>query len=41
MITDNVSQINKNNKTKSKNLMKKEYVETLEKSNNNIQEEQN
>jgi len=41
MITDNVSQINKNNKAKSKNLMKKEYVETLEKLNNDIQEEQN
>ena len=32
-------QINKNNKTKPKNLVKKEYVETLEKLKQNIQED--
>ena len=34
-------QINKNNKTKPENLMKKEYVETLEKLKKDIQREQN
>jgi hypothetical protein len=34
-------QINKNNKTKPENLMKKEYVETLEKLKKDIQGEQN
>lgn len=34
-------QINKNNKTKPENLMKKEYDETLEKLKKDIQEEQN
>ncbi|WP_297473201.1 hypothetical protein [Nitrosopumilus sp.] len=33
-------QINKNNKTKPENLMKKEYVETLEKLKKDIKEEQ-
>jgi hypothetical protein len=34
-------QINKNNKTNPKNLIKKEYVEILEKLKKDIQEEQN
>ena len=34
-------QINKNNKTKPENLMKKEYVETLEKLKKDIQEKKN
>ena len=32
-------QINKNNKTKPENLVKKEYVETLEKLKKDIQED--
>ena len=34
-------QINKNNKTKPENLMKKEYLETLENLKKEVQEEQN
>lgn len=34
-------QINKNNKTKPENLVKKEYVETLEKLKQDIHEDQN
>lgn len=33
-------QINKNNKTKPENLLKKEYVETLEKLKKDIRDEQ-
>ena len=36
-----IPQINKNNKSKPENLLKKEYVETLEKLKKDIQEEQN
>ena len=35
-----IPQINKNNKTKPENLMKKEYAETLEKLKKDIQEGQ-
>jgi hypothetical protein len=34
-----IPQINKNNKTKPENLMKKEYVKTLEKLKKEVQEE--
>ena len=36
-----IPQINKNNISKPENLLKKEYVETLEKLKKDIQEEQN
>ncbi|MHA7647469.1 hypothetical protein [Nitrosopumilus sp. S4] len=35
-----VQQINKNNKTKPENLMKKEYVESYEELKQNIKDEQ-
>ena len=36
-----IPQVNKNNKTKPENLMKKEYAETFEKLKKDIREEQN
>ena len=36
-----IPQINKNNKTKPENLMKKEYIEEFEELKKDIQEEQN
>jgi dynactin complex subunit len=36
-----IPQINKNNKSKPENLLKKEYIETLEKLKKDIREEQN